>query len=327
MPMDLIYRPRRLRRTPSLRNLAAETDLAARHLVYPLFVVQGQGVRRPIASLRGQMHVSPDVAAEMAAEAQALGISGVLLFGIPPHKDPDGTWAARADAPVQEAVRQIKRAASAITVICDLCLCEYTDHGHCGVLTPHGEVDNDATLPLLSSAAVSQAQAGADVVAPSDMMDGRVGAIRGALDDNGFTQTAILSYAVKYRSAFYGPFREAAGSAPQFGDRSGYQMDSRNGREALREAQLDVDEGADMLLVKPGMPYLDVLRSVADAFEIPVGAYQVSGEYAMLEAAAAAGLIDRDAAVQESLFALRRSGARFIVTYYALEWARRGLLG
>lgn len=322
---DLVYRPRRLRRTESLRNLAAETDLRARHLIYPLFVVPGTGVRQPIASLKGQMHVSPDIAAEIAGEAHSLGISGVLLFGIPPEKDPTGTWAARADAPVQEAIRRIKQAAPALTVICDLCLCEYTDHGHCGVLTAQGEVDNDATLPLLASAAVSQADAGADIVAPSDMMDGRVSAIRSALDENGFTQTAIMSYAVKYRSAFYGPFRDAAGSAPQFGDRSGYQMDSRNGREALREAELDVNEGADMLLVKPGLPYLDVLQTVSQTFEIPVGAYQVSGEYAMLESAAELGLIDRDAAVSESLIALRRAGARFIVTYYALEWARRGL--
>lgn len=323
---DLIHRPRRLRRTDSLRSLVAETELRAAHLIYPLFIVSGQNVQRPIVSLKDQFHLSPDMAAEFAREAHSLGISAVLLFGIPPEKDPLGSWAARPDAPVQEAVRRIKEAAPGLTVICDLCLCEYTDHGHCGVLTPHGDVDNDETLPLLSSAAVSQAKAGADVIAPSDMMDGRVGAIRSALDENGFTDTAILSYAVKYRSAFYGPFRDAAGSAPQVGDRSSYQMDYRNGREALREAALDVEEGADMLLVKPGMPYLDVLSEVAGTFDVPVGAYQVSGEYAMLESAAAAGLLDRDAAVTESLYALRRAGARFIVTYHALEWARRGLV-
>jgi porphobilinogen synthase len=249
----------------------------------------------------------------------------VLLFGLPPHKDAVGSYAARADAPVQEAVRRIKDAVPELVVICDLCLCEYTDHGHCGVLREDGGVDNDATLPLLMQAAVSQAEAGADVVAPSDMMDGRVGALRRALDETGFHETAILSYAVKYRSAFYGPFREAAGSAPKEGDRSTYQMDFRNGREALREARLDVAEGADMLLVKPGLPYLDVLQSVRAATELPVGAYHVSGEYAMLEAAAGRGLIDRDMAVTESLYAMRRAGADFIVTYYALEWAQRGL--
>ncbi len=322
---DLIYRPRRTRRSEAMRDLVAQAQLAPRNLVQPLFVVPGAGVKQPIEALTGQFHLSPDTAAQMAKEIRAAGVPAVLLFGLPPHKDAVGSYAARADAPVQEAVRRIKDAVPELVVICDLCLCEYTDHGHCGVLREDGGVDNDATLPLLMQAAVSQAEAGADVVAPSDMMDGRVGALRRALDETGFHETAILSYAVKYRSAFYGPFREAAGSAPKEGDRSTYQMDFRNGREALREARLDVAEGADMLLVKPGLPYLDVLQSVRAATELPVGAYHVSGEYAMLEAAAGRGLIDRDMAVTESLYAMRRAGADFIVTYYALEWAQRGL--
>ncbi|MDA8345220.1 MAG: porphobilinogen synthase [Thermaerobacter sp.] len=322
---DIIYRPRRTRRSAAMRDLVAQTVIAPRNLVQPLFVVPGSAIARPIEALSGQMHLSPDKAADLAKEIRAAGIPAVLLFGIPPEKDAVGSYAARADAPVQEAVRRIKDAVPELVVICDLCLCEYTDHGHCGVVREDGSVDNDATLPLLMQAAVSQAEAGADVVAPSDMMDGRVSALRRALDETGFIETAILSYAVKYRSAFYGPFREAAGSAPREGDRSTYQMDFRNGREALREARLDVDEGADMLLVKPGMPYLDVLASVRAATDLPVGAYQVSGEYAMLEAAASRGWLDRDMAVTESLYAMRRAGADFIVTYYALEWARRGL--
>ncbi len=323
--MELIERPRRLRRSQTMRDLVAETDLRARDLVQPLFVVPGQGVRRPIAALPGQEHLSPDEAAREAEKIYRAGVPAILLFGIPPEKDALGSWAARLDAPVQDATRRIKQAVPELLVIADTCLCEYTDHGHCGVLRPDGMVDNDETLPLLAAAAVSQAEAGADVIAPSDMMDGRVAALREGLDAAGFTQTAILSYAVKYRSAFYGPFREAAGSAPQHGDRSGYQMDYRNGREALREASLDVSEGADMLLVKPGMPYMDVLSSVARSVGVPVGAYQVSVEYAMLEAAAERGWLDRDQVVQESLIGLKRAGARFIVTYYAHEWARRAL--
>jgi porphobilinogen synthase len=308
-----------------MRDLVAETDLRAKDLIQPLFVVPGQGVRRPIASMPGQEHLSPDEAAREAEQIYRAGVPAVLLFGIPPAKDPAGSWAARLDAPVQDATRRIKQAVPELLVIADTCLCEYTDHGHCGVLRPDGGVDNDLTLPLLAAAAVSQAEAGADVVAPSDMMDGRVAALRAGLDEAGFGQTAILSYAVKYRSGFYGPFREAAGSAPQHGDRSGYQMDFRNGREALREARLDIGEGADMLLVKPGLPYLDVLANVAASVAVPVGSYQVSGEYAMLEAAAERGWHDRDQVVQESLIALKRAGARFIVTYYAHEWARRVL--
>ena len=323
--MELIERPRRLRRSQTMRDLVAETDLRARDLVQPLFVVPGQGVRRPIAALPGQEHLSPDEAAREAEKIYRAGVPAILLFGIPPEKDALGSWAARLDAPVQDATRRIKQAVPELLVIADTCLCEYTDHGHCGVLRPDGMVDNDETLPLLAAAAVSQAEAVADVIAPSDMMDGRAGALREGLDAAGFTQTAVLSYAVKYRSAFYGPFREAAGSAPQHGDRSGYQMDYRNGREALREASLDVSEGADMLLVKPGMPYMDVLSSVARSVGVPVGAYQVSGEYAMLEAAAERGWLDRDQVVQESLIGLKRAGARFIVTYYAHEWARRAL--
>ena len=322
---EIIYRPRRNRRTRAMRDLVAETGLSPQHLVQPLFVVPGSGVERPIEALAGQRHLSPDRAAHLAKAIHGAGVPAVLLFGIPPEKDAMGTYAAREDAPVQEAVRRIKDAVPELVVICDLCLCEYTDHGHCGVVRGDGSVDNDATLPLLAQAAVSQAEAGADVVAPSDMMDGRVGALRAALDQTGYQETAILSYAVKYRSAFYGPFREAAGSAPREGDRSTYQMDFRNRREAVREAQLDVAEGADMLLVKPGLPYLDVLQQVREATHLPVGAYHVSGEYAMLEAAASRGLIDRDMAVTESLYAMRRAGADFIATYYALEWAQRGL--
>ncbi len=323
--MHLIERPRRLRQSRMMRDLVAETDLRAKDLVQPLFIVPGQGVRRPIASLVGQEHLSPDEAAVEAEKIYRAGVPAVLLFGVPPHKDASGRWAARLDAPVQDATRRIKQVVPELLVIADTCLCEYTDHGHCGVLRDDGSVDNDETLPLLAAAAVSQAEAGADVIAPSDMMDGRVAAIRAGLDAAGYRDTAILSYAVKYRSAFYGPFREAAGSAPRHGDRSGYQMDYRNGREALREAALDIDEGADMLLVKPGMPYLDVLSAVARAATVPVGAYQVSGEYAMLEAAAERGWLDRDQVVQESLIAFKRAGARFIITYYAHEWARRAL--
>jgi len=323
--MNLIERPRRLRQSRMMRDLVAETDLRAKDLVQPLFIVPGQGVRRPIAALVGQEHLSPDEAAVEAERIYRAGVPAVLLFGIPPQKDAAGSWAARLDAPVQDATRRIKQAVPELLVIADTCLCEYTDHGHCGVLREDGTVDNDETLPLLAAAAVSQAEAGADVIAPSDMMDGRVAALRAGLDAAGYGGTAILSYAVKYRSAFYGPFREAAGSAPQHGDRSGYQMDYRNGREALREAALDIDEGADMLLVKPGMPYLDVLSAVSREAKVPVGTYQVSGEYAMLEAAAERGWLDRDQAVQESLVALKRAGARFIITYYAHEWARRAL--
>lgn len=323
--MQLIERPRRLRESRTMRDLVAETDLRAKDLVQPLFVVPGEGVRRPITALPGQEHLSADEAALEAEKLYRAGVPAVLLFGIPPAKDAEGSWSARLDAPVQDATRRIKQAVPDLLVMADTCLCEYTDHGHCGVLRDDGTVDNDETLPLLAAAAVSQAEAGADVIAPSDMMDGRVAALRAALDAAGHSRTAILSYAVKYRSAFYGPFREAAGSTPQHGDRSGYQMDYRNVREALREAQLDIDEGADMLLVKPGMPYLDVLSAVSRSSRVPVGAYQVSGEYAMLEAAAERGWLDRDQVVQESLIALKRAGARFIVTYYAHEWARRAL--
>ena len=323
--MKLIERPRRLRASRAMRDLVAEWDIRAKDLVQPLFVVPGQGVRRPISSLPGQEHLSADEAAKEAEAIYRAGVPAVLLFGIPPEKDSAGSWAARLDAPVQDATRRIKQAVPDLLVMADTCLCEYTNHGHCGVLREDGSVDNDATLPLLAAAAVSQAEAGADVIAPSDMMDGRVAALRAGLDSAGFSQTAILSYAVKYRSGFYGPFREAAGSAPQHGDRSGYQMDFRNGRDALREARLDVAEGADMLLVKPGMPYLDILAKVASEAQVPVGAYQVSGEYAMLEAAAERGWLDRDQVVGESLVAFRRAGARFIITYYAYEWARRAL--
>ncbi len=322
-PVD---RPRRLRRTPALRRLVRETRLVVDDLVQPLFVVPGTGVREEIASMPGQYHLSVDLAAGEAARLAELGVPAVLLFGIPSYKDEMGSAAYDDEAEVQRAVRAIKSVAPDLAVITDVCLCEYTSHGHCGVIHD-GEVDNDATLELLARVAVSHARAGADIVAPSDMMDGRIGAVREGLDAEGFTRTAILSYAVKYASAFYGPFRDAAGSAPQFGDRRGYQMDPANGEEALREAALDLEEGADMIMVKPGMPCLDVLAAVKATFARVTAAYQVSGEYAMLEAAARQGWLDRKRSVLEALTALKRAGADFILTYYAGEvagWLREG---
>ncbi len=314
-------RPRRLRRTAAIRALVRETTLAPGDLIAPLFVRSGRGVRQEIASMPGQFNLSVDEAAAEAEEAQALGIPGVILFGIPDAKDARGSGAYDDEGVVQQATRAIKKRTPGLLVITDVCLCEYTDHGHCGVVDGEA-ILNDPTLDLLARAAVSQAKAGADIVAPSDMMDGRVGAIRKALDGAGLDDTPILSYAVKYASAFYGPFREAAQSAPQFGDRRSHQMDPANVREALREVRLDLEEGADLVLVKPALPCLDVIRRVRERVSVPIGAYHVSGEYAMIEAAARNGWIDRDRVVLESLTAIRRAGADFILTYHAKEAAR-----
>jgi porphobilinogen synthase len=314
-------RPRRLRRTERLRAMVRETTLSPANLVYPLFVTPGDGVRREISSLPGCFHLSVDQVAREAEEVEKLGIAGVILFGLPSHKDPVGSEGYADDGVVQRAVREIRAACRELLVITDVCLCEYTSHGHCGVVED-GEVQNDPTLALLAKMAVSHAKAGAHVLAPSDMMDGRVGAIREALDEAGFQDLAVLSYAAKYASAFYGPFREAADSAPQFGDRRGYQMDPANVREALREVQLDVEEGADIVMVKPALPYLDVIRAVAESSDRPVAAYNVSGEYAMVKAAAARGWIDEDRIMRELLTSIRRAGADLILTYHAKDFAR-----
>jgi porphobilinogen synthase len=321
MPSYPSYRPRRLRRTDALRRLVRETRLEASQLVLPLFVRSGVGVRIPIESMPGVAQTSVDELLRDAGEAAALGIGGVVLFGIPDTKDAIGSDAWNDDAPVQQAIRALKRDIPDLVVITDVCLCEYTDHGHCAVIRD-GDVDNDATLELLAREAVSHARAGADIVAPSDMMDGRVGAIRAALDANGFVNTAILSYAAKYAGPFYGPFREAAESTPQFGDRRSYQMDAGNSDEALREALLDIDEGADMIMVKPAGPFLDIIHRVKAATGYPVAAYQVSGEFAMIQAAAERGWIDRERVMMESLLGIRRAGADIIITYFAREAAR-----
>ena len=314
------HRGRRLRRTAALRRLVRETRLTAEQLVAPLFVVEGRGIRQPIASLPEHARLSPDLAAEEAATLEAMGVGAVLLFGIPARKDAEGSSAWDEQGPVPAAIRAIRKRAPGIVIWADVCLCEYTDHGHCGVLKD-GEVDNDASLPLLARAALAYARAGVDAVAPSDMMDGRVAAIRAALDQGGFTQTAIVSYAVKYASAFYGPFREAAHSRPREGDRRGYQMDGANVREAVTEARADVEEGADLVIVKPAMPYLDVVRAVRRAVDVPVAAYQVSGEYAMLHAAAERGWMDLDQAMWETVLGVRRAGADLVITYFARRLA------
>jgi porphobilinogen synthase len=315
-------RMRRLRKTGLLRGMVRETELTPAHLVSPMFVVEGATGRSPIPSLPGVDHLSIDGAVEEAGEAAALGIPGVLLFGLPADKDEHGSGAWDDEGVVQLATRAIKAAHPDLLVITDLCLCEYTSHGHCGVLRADGVVDNDATLDLLARTALSQAEAGADAVAPSDMMDGRVGALRAALDEHGLAETAIIAYSAKFASAFYGPFREAADSTPQQGDRRGYQMDPANAREALREVALDVAEGADVVMVKPALPYLDVIRRVRESTEAPVAAYNVSGEYAMVKAAAAQGLIDERAAVLEALTGIRRAGADIVITYHAKDVAR-----
>jgi porphobilinogen synthase len=315
------HRPRRLRSTERLRGMVRETRLTPERLVYPLFVAPGEGVRREIGSLPGCFHLSPDQAAREAREVESLGIGGVLLFGLPSAKDPEGTEGYAEDGVVQKAVRAIRSECRDLLVMTDVCLCEYTSHGHCGVVD-EGEVQNDPTLALLAKMAVSHARAGAHVVAPSDMMDGRVAAIRAALDGDGRSGVPILSYAAKYASAFYGPFREAAGSAPQFGDRRGYQMDPANAREALREVRLDLEEGADMVMVKPALAYLDIIRAVRESVDVPVAAYNVSGEYAMVKAAAARGWIDEERIVKETLVSIARAGADIILTYHARDFAR-----
>jgi porphobilinogen synthase len=316
------HRPRRLRRTPALRDLVRETTLAPDDFVYPLFVVPGEGVRRPVASMPGVDQVSVDALTAEARELAALGIKGVLLFGIPATKDPHGVESYGEDGVVQQAIRALREASPELVVMTDVCMCEYTDHGHCGLLDADGYVLNDETLEVLGRIAVSHAEAGADVVAPSGMIDGMVGAIRTALDGEGHERVAILSYAVKYASAFYGPFREAAEGAPAFGDRRSHQMDPGNAREALREAALDVEQGVDALLVKPALGYLDVVRRVHERFsEFPLAAYNVSGEYAMVKAAAANGWLDERAAVLEVLTAIRRAGADLVVTYHARDAA------
>ena len=322
-----ITRMRRLRRNEPLRALVRETHLEPGALILPLFVCPGEGVRRAIDSMPGVFNVSVDEAVKEAEAAGALGIGGVLLFGLPEKKDEKATGAWSDDGMVQQSLRALKRSAAAkkLVLMADVCLCEYTTHGHCGVVKQQGseyEIENDESLELLARTAVSLTRAGADVVAPSDMMDGRVAAIRDELDDAGFEQTPILSYAAKFASAFYGPFREAADSAPQFGDRRSYQMDGANLREAMREIELDLDEGADMILMKPAMPYLDVIHAARERFDVPIGAYQVSGEYSMLQAAIQRGWLEPVRAMMEALLSMRRAGAGFIVTYFAQEAAR-----
>jgi porphobilinogen synthase len=314
----MIYRPRRLRATGGIRSMVRETVLTPANLVYPLFIVPGTNVKREISSLVGNYHLSSDKAVELAREAYALGIPAVLVFGLPEYKDERGSSAWDMSSPVQQAITAIKQAVPELVIISDVCLCEYTSHGHCGLIHEQ-QVDNDATLPLLAQVALSHAKAGADMVAPSDMMDGRVAAIRALLDKSGYSNVSIMSYAAKYASAYYGPFREAADSAPQFGDRRAYQMDPANSREALREVALDIEEGADIVMVKPALAYLDIVRQVKDEFLLPVAAYNVSGEYAMIKAAAAQGLIDEPRMVIESLTNMKRAGADIIITYHALD--------
>ncbi len=314
-------RMRRLRTTPTLRRLVRETTLTVDDLVYPMFVCPGDTIREPIGSLRGCCHFSPDRIAAETAEVAALGIPAVLLFGLPKTKDARGSEAWSADSAVAQAIRAIKKATPELLVITDVCLCAYTDHGHCGVIRNH-RIDNDASCGLLAQMALAHARAGADIVAPSDMMDGRIGVIRRALDEEGFTEVAILSYAAKYASAFYGPFRDAAHSAPGFGDRKGYQMDPAAWRQAIREIELDIEEGADLVMVKPALHYLDIIRAARARFEVPIAAYHVSGEYMMLHAAADAGYLDRDAATMETLTAIKRAGADIVLTYSAKDAAR-----
>lgn len=314
-------RLRRLRRTEALRALVRENHIDIGDLVYPLFVVKGKQIKREIPSMPGVFHFSPDQLAQEADELTSLGIPAIILFGIPEHKDECGSPAYDPEGIVQQAIRTIKACVPQLIVITDVCLCEYTSHGHCGMIT-NGDVDNDRTLPLLAKTAVSHAEAGADIVAPSDMMDGRVEIIRSALDENGFQHIPILAYAAKYSSSFYGPFREAAESAPQFGDRRSYQMDTPNLREALREIEQDINEGADIVMVKPALPYLDVIRKVRDTFNHPLAAYSVSGEYAMIKAAALKGWLDEKQTVIEALTSIKRAGADIIITYYAKDAAK-----
>lgn len=319
--LTLRRRLRRLRRTDGLRALVRETRIAPESLMLPLFVCEGEGVRREVPSMPGVFNLSVDEAVKEAEGARADGIRSVLLFGLPDHKDDLGSSAYDPEAPVQRATRAIKRGVRDLVVATDVCLCEYTEHGHCGILL-NGDVANDPTVEQLVRAAISHAEAGADIVAPSDMMDGRVGAIRAALDERDLHDVAIMSYAAKYCSAFYGPFRDAAGSTPAFGDRRSHQMDPANGQEALREVAQDIEEGADLVMVKPALAYLDVIRNVKDTFGYPTAAYHVSGEYAMLKAAARNGWIDEPRAMMETLTAIRRAGADIVITYYARDAAR-----
>jgi porphobilinogen synthase len=316
-----IYRPRRLRESALVRKMVRETALRTEHLMLPLFVVHGRGVREPISSMPGHARLSIDELLRECKDAAGMGIPAVLLFGLPHDKDPRGSEAYADDGIIQQAVRAVKETIPDLLVVTDVCLCEYTSHGHCGVVED-GRVKNDPTLDLLARTAVSHVEAGADIVAPSDMMDGRVAAIREALDEASYQETPIMAYSAKYASAFYGPFREAADSTPQFGDRRAYQMDPANGVEAMREVALDVDEGADIVMVKPAMPYLDVISRVKADFGVPVAAYQVSGEYAMIKAAGQLGWLDEERAMAEALIGIRRAGADIVITYFAKDAAR-----
>ena len=316
----MIIRPRRLRRTPGIRDMVRETSLSVKDLIFPIFVKHGKGVKAPIPSMPGQFHFSPDTIIKEVEEIHSLGIPAVLLFGLPEKKDPVGSCAYKEDEAVQTSVSSIKDKFPDMVVITDVCLCEYTDHGHCGIIRD-GRVDNDATLEILARQALSHAKAGADFVAPSDMMDGRVEAIRDELDLKGFQDTGIISYAVKYASAFYGPFREAADSAPQFGDRAGYQMDPANANEAVKEALLDMEEGADMIMVKPALPYLDIIRRVRDECLLPLVAYNVSGEYSMIKAGEQMGWLDGKRTMMEALTCIKRAGSDLIITYFAKDAA------
>src|SRR5213593_3574526 len=315
------HRMRRLRRSERFRNLVRETRLSPESVIYPIFVCPGEKVRKEIGSMPGQFNISVDNAVRIAREAEQAGIAGILLFGLPEEKDEVGSDACDENGIVQKALRAIRENVRNLLLITDICLCEYTSHGHCGVIK-HGDVQNDPTLRLLADSSVSHVRAGADMVAPSDMMDGRVAAIRQALDSEGFSNTPIMAYAAKYASGFYGPFREAAGSTPQFGDRRSYQMDPPNAREALREIELDIDEGADIVMVKPALSYLDIIARARERFDVPLAAYQVSGEYAMIEAAARAGWIERERIILEATTAIKRAGADILITYYALELAK-----
>lgn len=316
-----VYRPRRFRRTENLRRMIRETSLCASQLIYPMFVMPGKGIKNPVQSMPEVFQFSVDQLLEELKSVVQLNLPGIILFGLPHEKDERGSEAYSQNGVIQEAVRAIKDKYPDLVVMTDVCLCEYTSHGHCGLLKGQ-EVDNDATLDVLAKVAVSHARAGADVVAPSDMMDGRVQMIRRALDENGHDKVGVVAYSAKYCSAFYGPFREAADSTPQFGDRRSYQMDPANSDEALREVALDIEEGADVVMVKPALPYLDVIRRIKDSFDWPVAAYNVSGEYAMIKAAAAQGWLDEKRVVMESLMAIRRAGADFILTYFAKDAAR-----
>jgi porphobilinogen synthase len=315
------YRARRLRKNATIRDMVSETSLSVKDLILPLFVTHGKGQNKPITTMPGHSQLSVDMLAEEVKEISDLGIPGVILFGIPEEKDAAGASAMLDDGPVQQAIVEIKKHTPELQVITDVCMCEYTSHGHCGIIKD-GDVDNDSTLELLAREALSHAEAGADMVAPSDMMDGRVAAIRNILDRKGFSNTPIMSYAAKYASAYYGPFREAAESTPEFGDRRSYQMDPANALEALREVALDIQEGADIIMVKPALPYLDIIRRISEEFDYPLAAYNVSGEFSMIKAAAEKGWIDGEKVMMETLLSIRRAGAKMILTYFAKEAAR-----